>query len=78
MELNDGRTLYAWLAKDFAGIEGLIMVPDRNGNPLPLVTVSRRVAMIGRRAAVKAGNARRETVRLVRFVEAEVVDEVEP
>jgi hypothetical protein len=72
------RELFAWVAQDLEGFEGIVMIPDANGNPLPLVAVNLRVARFGRRDAVKVGNARNETVRLVRYVEAEVIDTIEP
>lgn len=77
MELGS-RRLYAWVAKDFEGVETVVSTTDRRGNSVPLVSISPKVAKLARGAAIKAGNNRRETVRLVEYVEAAVLDEVDP
>lgn len=77
---NASRELFAWVANDPDGVEGIVMVPDSQGNPMPLVTATRRVADIGRSFIVEHGAAqhRGATVRLVRYEAVEILDSVEP
>lgn len=72
------RIIYAWVGEDLAGEQGIVMVLDRNGGILPLVTLDERTARLGARLARKAAKARRSPVRLVRYEETNVIDTVDP
>lgn len=77
------REMFAWVGTEpeLPG-EGIVMVPDHLGNPFPLVTNSQQEAEAGQHAfrdhISEAARRRGTPVRLVRYVEAEVVAEVLP
>jgi hypothetical protein len=79
--VNDGQgdtaNLYAWIATDPAGIEGIIAVDTPSGI-LPLVVTDRGTAERFAEAARRAAVARRATARLVRFDRGETLSEVRP
>lgn len=68
--LNDGLPntdrLYAWIARDLDGVEGIVTVPTELGM-LPLVCTNRQQAEGYANVAAVAGRERDSTVRLVAF-----------
>lgn len=68
--MNNGEesttTLYAWLARDLDGIEGIVTVGTQSGL-LPLVCTDRAMALSMSDAALRAGLARASAVSLVQF-----------
>jgi hypothetical protein len=76
------REIYAWIAEDLDGEECIVMVPDANHHdaPMPLVSIKERMARVGRLFLASNGAAQksRTPLRLVRYVEAEVLDTIEP
>lgn len=69
--------LYAWLARDEDGAEGIVMAPiGPGGCPLPLIVADERLAREVRPAVVMASALRGEPARLVRFERLDTVDVV--
>jgi hypothetical protein len=80
---DEQREIFAWLGTEpDTTNEGIVMVPDNSGNPFPLVTTSAREAAAGQHAfrdfIVEAARRRGAPVRLVRYIEADVIAEVQP
>lgn len=75
---NDGSTdttsLYVWLSRDKAGIEGIIMVPDPSGGVLALVCADHERALKLQPLAHRAAMARGFPAHLVRFERREQID----
>lgn len=75
--MNDGekRTtrLYAWIAKDLHGIEGIVTVPSRDGM-LPLVETDEDKARKFKEFAAMAGTGRLSLAELVVFERKNVLD----
>jgi hypothetical protein len=63
---EDTDALYAWLAKDPGGIEGLLAVPV-DETITPLVSTNEALALRLEPLAREAGRVRDQPVRLVRF-----------
>jgi hypothetical protein len=78
---NDGAretaNLYAWIAPDLDGIEGVIVAPTELGL-LPLAFADEQRAREWRAVAQRAASWRGGAARLVRFARADVLDEVAP
>ena len=78
---SDGEVttdLYAWIAQDSHGVEGIIMAPDLTGTAIPLVCGTREGADSLCLHAYRVANSRGTTASLVRFERAEVVREIQP
>jgi hypothetical protein len=81
--MNDGekttRRLYAWIAEDLDGIEGIIAYPMFNAlTPMPLVATDRSLAEQFAPLARQAAAERKSVARLVIFERGETIDSVEP
>lgn len=74
VEVNE---LFAWVAKDGEGEEGIIGMPTARG-VLPLVMVRQENAEKFKVAAVAAAMARGQTAYLKRFVLTDVLDTIIP
>lgn len=70
------RELYAWVAADLDGVEGLVMVPTDAVGVIPLVAVRRATVERLEPLATFAAAARGHVARLVAFREVEVLREV--
>lgn len=69
--------LYAWIAPDLQGVEGIITIPTNDGI-LPLVVADERRARRFQPAAAYAAKERGATARLIRFDRAVVIAEAAP
>jgi hypothetical protein len=77
------REIYAWVGTEpDLPTEGIVMVSDHVGNPFQLVTSAEHEAKASQRAfreeLREAARRRGAPVRLIRYVEAEVVAEIHP
>lgn len=74
------REIFAWVGDDPRGNEGIIMIeaPRHRGQILALVATEPSTLRMVTPRVSDAANARHATVRLVRYVEAEVIEEIEP
>lgn len=74
--MNDGQKqttrLYAWIAEDLIGIEGIIAFPTTNGI-FPLVATDEKLARAFADQAYLAAHARKTTPKLVAFDRAELL-----
>lgn len=74
--MNDGQVetnrLYAWIAKDLQGIEGIIAAPTDYGF-LPLIVSDRQTALSFAPAAKEAARARGSQALLVEFLRGETL-----
>lgn len=77
--MNDGagetQDLYAWIATDANGVEGITTVGTDKGM-LPLVVSDLETARSMRDVAQMVGQVRRTSTRLVRFARSEVLEEI--
>lgn len=75
--MNDGQRrttkLYAWIAKDPNGIEGIVTVPTNDGL-LPLVVTDEKVARSFKPFAALAGTYRLSDAELVVFERKNTLD----
>jgi len=72
------RELYVWAVKEPDGREGPVatIIPGFSLGPIPLVTLSRKVADSLRPFALAHAEATGKPVRLVRFTEAETLEKL--
>jgi hypothetical protein len=74
--MNDGelstQRIYAWLANEHNGAEGLLTVPTTDGM-LPLVSTDRGVALSWSPLAETAGSLRQTQAHLVVFQRSETL-----
>lgn len=79
---NDGQgsttCLYAWIATDAGGQEGIIVAPIPPLGVVPLVMTDQARAFRLEPAALLAAIERKATARLVKFHRGEVLKIVEP
>lgn len=70
------REIYAWVADDPDGDEGILALPVLQG----LAAVHSRPAFLRslRKHVQLAANARNSKARLVKYVEADVLEEINP
>lgn len=74
---NETTTLYVWLAKDAAGVEGIVAYPMGPGaTPMPLLATDFTLACEFETLAAQAAQARGHTARLVAFNRGDVQREV--
>jgi hypothetical protein len=80
VDVNDGagetQNLYAWIAADASGVEGISTVGTNSGL-LPLVVSDLATAQSMREVAAMVGQARGTSTRLIRFARSEVIDEID-
>jgi hypothetical protein len=74
------REIFAWVTDTGSDTESLVYVPDGEKSPMPLVSTHRKSAEAGAVFVQRAEAAQRHgaPVRLVRYVEAEVLRTIEP
>lgn len=78
------RRMYAWVATDSTGAEGVVCVPlpsplSRNETQImPLVTCERAIAYAMTPHAQFVAQKRRVPVRLVAYIECDVLNELLP
>lgn len=66
--------LYAWLAKDLTGVEGVVAYPSPQGGPLPLVAATESMARRLKPLAALAAQERGQSAYLVAFTRGETID----
>ncbi len=76
--LPDTQALYAWVARDARGNEGVIVAPLPKLGLLPLVMADEANARRLRSFAATAAQERQQIARLVRYVRDVELDKVEP
>lgn len=79
--MNDGskttERIYAWLAEDLSGVEGLI-AHNFGGKIMPLLATELDLARAFHNLAQGTANVRGKTARLVAFERGVVLDTLEP
>lgn len=75
--MNDGAKqttrLYAWIAEDLDGVEGIITIPSKSGGLLPLVCTDERLARSMADGAYAAAHVRSTIPKLIAFDRAEML-----